>query len=484
MFTLLALAFILAFPSPVLCQASGPGGFQVQREDEASRQPVPDASAQRLAEASLKEIFKDEYAKSAPSDRQALAKKLIKFGSEEKSAGAEKFTCFGEAAGIAAKAGDLKLALESLEALEKAYRIDSLEVRSRILEMAKTAVRSPEGNRALAREYLNLTAMALASDRYELSVSFAGAAAMVADKSKDAPSISEARAREREVQTIKTEYEKLEKERKTLEEDPAHPEANLAWGKFLCLIKEDWENGISRLARGTNAPLSAAAGKERALPEKPEDQIELGDCWWEMAKGDARFWKTLYLKRAVYWYKKAWPGIEGLVRARIEKRLLEYADLIPPRPGAIKVYLADMEEKEAYVGWGKFGKKGELGFRPGNSSRIRVHGQESPNGLSTHPPSDGSSHVIYGIQGLYRTLQADVALADYVSPNFPSRTPVVFRVHGDGILLWESKPVAKRQEIQSLKVRVAGVQTLKLEVHCPGNYRDAGAVWLEPVLIP
>jgi hypothetical protein len=36
---------------------------------------------------------------------------------------------------------------------------------------------------------------------------------------------------------------------------------------------------------------------------------------------------------------------------------------------------------------------------------------------------------------------------------------------------------------EKLKVRVSGVQVLRLEIDCPGSFMRAHAIWVEPQLI-
>jgi len=62
------------------------------------------------------------------------------------------------------------------------------------------------------------------------------------------------------------------------------------------------------------------------------------------------------------------------------------------------------------------------------------------------------------------------------------RSPLTFKVVGDGKVLWASKPVARVRQVERCQVRVTGIQVLRLEVECPGSNHRAHAVWLEPRL--
>jgi serine/threonine protein kinase len=144
-----------------------------------------------------------------------------------------------------------------------------------------------------------------------------------------------------------------------------------------------------------------------------------------------------------------------------------------PEPG----YLCDLPERDVAVGYGRFGKKGDLGY---GNNRITFKGVPSPHGLSMHPPDRGSARVAYMLEKKYRTFRAMVAINDDIDS---SETALVFKVSGDGKLLWQSKPLKKRGEGDECIVPVAMIERLELEVHCPGSSENAHAVWVEARLL-
>ncbi len=148
----------------------------------------------------------------------------------------------------------------------------------------------------------------------------------------------------------------------------------------------------------------------------------------------------------------------------------------------VKVYLSDLQEIEVSVGYPKFGKSGDLGYE---GQRIKVYGTPSPNGISTHPPTSGQSHVAYMLEGRFSYFTTRVAVND--SCGLGNKTAITFKVLGDGKLLWQSQPVQRTPEnpqppLQECVVDVNGVAKLELIVDCPGTYSHAHAVWVEPLL--
>jgi hypothetical protein len=146
-------------------------------------------------------------------------------------------------------------------------------------------------------------------------------------------------------------------------------------------------------------------------------------------------------------------------------------------PVGRKVWLCELQEQEASVGHGQFGKGGQLGYE---NQQIVVDGQPSPHGLSTHPPPGGSAVVRYDVQNRAKLLTGSAAVND--SSLGQAATAVVFVVKGDGVVKWESQPIRTKADTQPFQVDVSGVARLELEVRCPGDHGHAHAVWLEPVL--
>jgi serine/threonine protein kinase len=144
-------------------------------------------------------------------------------------------------------------------------------------------------------------------------------------------------------------------------------------------------------------------------------------------------------------------------------------------------YLSDVPEIDPSVGFGKFGKKGQLGFgeRPPDQERITVKGVLSPNGLSMHPPPDGDSRTAYQLGRQYYGFQGTAAIDDSAAN---SGVHLVFLVLGDAKELWRSNPLRQPGDKHECKVSVQGVERLELRVHCTGTHVCAHAVWLEPLL--
>ena len=119
----------------------------------------------------------------------------------------------------------------------------------------------------------------------------------------------------------------FEPARAKLTQSPDDSAANLAAGRYFCLVKEDWKTGLPHLAKGSDASMAILARREiETPPAKPDDQIALADSWWDVGQSQEGVPKLAILRHARLWYMKADSILTGgLNKAKIGKRLDEIA---------------------------------------------------------------------------------------------------------------------------------------------------------------
>jgi S1-C subfamily serine protease len=141
---------------------------------------------------------------------------------------------------------------------------------------------------------------------------------------------------------------------------------------------------------------------------------------------------------------------------------------------ARKAYLSDLPEFDVRVGFGSFGKNGELGYE---GKECIVNGARAAKGLSTHPPHNGHASVKYRLGRKAYTFRTGVGLLD--SPD-DAASPCTFEVLGDGRSLWKSKPIKSPKVTDECQLDLSGVDVLELRVSIPGDFGRARAIWVDP----
>lgn len=237
-------------------------------------------------------------------------------------------------------------------------------------------------------------------------------------------------------------------------------------GRFECSFLSRWEEGLAHLAQASPTKLAETARRDLKNPEDPREQFKVGSAWLELAKGERGPVREAMWLRACRWFLKARPSVADKDRAKIEAAIAQ----APWR------YLADMEETEAKVGYGKFQNDGTVD----KGTAIAVNGIKSPKGLFLHAAVNGTSRVVYKLGKGFRTLETHVAVADTGS-GFADNA--VFLVLADGKVVWKSQPITRPETSQACKVSLAGVDVLELQVRNSGGNRYGHTVWLDPMAI-
>ena len=285
------------------------------------KMPVPAAQAQKDAEALIKSIFKDEYAKRTPESQQAFAKKLLQQGRETANDPVARYVLFREAVDFASKAGDFAVALDAVKAISDHYVVDAVALRAKVLMDAPAAFRTPDLAKTFADLCLAQAGEAVTADRWEEAKGLLGKAEGAAKSAKDLILVNRVLKRKKDLDSLQLEIQKAKAAEVTLQTSPDDPPANLSVGRYL-VAKGKLDQAIAHFAKGSDPALKAAAEKDLAAPKEAQGQAQAGNAWWEAAEKEREgpFRKALQ-ERAREWYESAYAASTGLSRAAIEKRL-------------------------------------------------------------------------------------------------------------------------------------------------------------------
>jgi hypothetical protein len=290
---------------------------------EAKKLPVPEPAKQKESEAIIRDIFKDEYARRSPAERISLARTLIKEAARTKDDPASKFVLLRQAKDLAVEGGDFTLALHAWDELAQTFAGDFTADRISVLTAAAKGAKSVEDFQRLARWNLDLAETALGGEQLEVAEKALDQALASAKKGKDMPAVAKAEARLKDLAALRAWKERVARAREALAKNPEDPAANLALGQNLCMVQGNWEAGLKHLVKGDDPGLKTLATRDLARPLEPQEQLSLGDGWWDRAEKEMGSIRTGARARAVYWYEHAFGKLTGLHRARALKRLQE-----------------------------------------------------------------------------------------------------------------------------------------------------------------
>ncbi|HEX7897513.1 MAG TPA: serine/threonine-protein kinase [Planctomycetota bacterium] len=285
---------------------------------KAGPRPEPAPAAIKAAEAAFREPLKADYAATAPSDRAALARKLLEMPPPEDPT--SDFIRLRDARDLAAQAGDAAGVLEAVNALAKAFVIDLLAVRAEGLSQLG-ATRTSEAARAAATACLVAGGEAMDVDRYDLASKLLSRAEAAAKDAKADDLAAAARGFAKDAAAWSKELATMSGYVDTLKARPDDPASNAALGKFACFLKDDWAVGLPRLAKGSDPALKALALKDLSNPEDATAQADLCEGWLKQAEKERTVRRDHILGRARAWFDKAAEKLTDADRERLSKRL-------------------------------------------------------------------------------------------------------------------------------------------------------------------
>jgi hypothetical protein len=466
----------------LLCCLDSPGA------EAPTKSLVPGDAVQQQAKQLIDDVYGKEIAAADTPDRmRALAQKILKTAAESKEDLAGQYVLLREAGRLAMKAGDLPTAIDAVDRMDALFFIDASSMKLALVGSATKRIATPAAGKALAGIALEVADDAVGRDNFDAARQAAAMATTAAGKTRDPAILRSVKEHKKRLEQMAAAYEEVRHAIAALEKNPADTPSNLAVGRYR-VLQGNWEEALRLLVLGGDKGLADIAAADAAGASGADAQVKLGDGWWALAEKEGALLKDKMRRRAVSWYEQALPGLAGLSKARVEKRIAEVpaqgdvkpSDAAKLRRGT-KIYLDDLKEAEAVIRWMSLGKHGELG-KPGEKMWFR--GVNPAHALATHPPSKGSSTVTYDLNGEYSAFSAIAGMwAPAQEWTGQSVTPVVFRVWCDDKLAWESRPLQKHNDGQACMVPLRRVKRLKLEVFCSGAFEHAFAGWIDPCVI-
>ena len=291
-----------------------------------AREPVPSPSDLKTARDLLRELYRADYAAATTvSQRLQLASKMLSRLSDLGGDTAGQYALLDVVQQIAIQAGSVEVALDATDQMTIHFELND----DRLLDAVEKLARTAQDRRALDRlleEAAKLFDELVVAERFAEAERMSQLAVTAANKVNDQTAIDVFTLRRNWASEAKGLHKSVESSLVILEKNPADPRANGEVGKYLCLVKGDWENGLVILANGNDRSLKRLAEMELGGLRDAMRQLELADLWWREAEFELPAFKATLQSRAKYWYERSLAGLPaGLVRIRVERRIEELA---------------------------------------------------------------------------------------------------------------------------------------------------------------
>lgn len=286
--------------------------------------PVPAEADSKAAQKKVREVFATDFKQAKGAQlRWQLAVKLAKEASATKDNGDEEYALTMEAIDLFISVGDILSAFRSLDELALTFEIDPITTKSLLFKRAIKEAKSTALKRMTALVGLKLAGDASAAEQFTTAKELATLSLTLAKPSRDPGVIKRATEKQNHYQELANQFQKVMEAREALNADENDAHANEVVGRYLCLIRQQWDEGLQYIAKGTNSDLSTAAIIDLNATDSVAEQSKAALAWWDIAESkDTRATdRPQFLTRVAYWYEKALPGLTGLSKVEAEKRL-------------------------------------------------------------------------------------------------------------------------------------------------------------------
>jgi len=288
----------------------------------AARLAIPASAAQASVRKVMKEVFADQLADRSIPARRKLTTALLAQVEKSKDAPVEQFVLLAAAVDSAIDAVNLPAAFRAADKMSETFDVDGLNIKAdaALRVGPKSAVPDTASDNIAAA--IELSNDLVRIDDFVTAVRVCTALQPAATTS--AALRTQLQQRQRELTTAREAADHYARDLAKLAESPDDPAANLAVGRYNCLIKNDWETGLPMLAKSSNPALKATAAQELSRPSTAEEIVRVADAWWEMAgkQTDAATRAGITVHAAAL-YARAVDQITGLRKVQIEKRIAE-----------------------------------------------------------------------------------------------------------------------------------------------------------------
>ena len=160
-------------------------------------------------------------------------------------------------------------------------------------------------------------------------------------------------------------------------EQPDNKQANTDLGMNFCFVGKNWTDGLPLLAAGVEGEWKRVAQMEELKASNASELLEMADLWYDLSEErEAKDYEIAILQRALKWYQKVLPQLEGLVKSRIEKRIEDIKKRVPFDPSSLDFDNLSEAEWELIPGKAKkcslANNRNKIGLKLKEGEQVRV----------------------------------------------------------------------------------------------------------------
>lgn len=314
---LMLKAFLLAI-SVTLALSNG------LAQDGGTQTKAAAPSAEQLA--SARKQVRDLYAADlklakTPAQIWSLATKMSETAAGTKNDAESAYAIALEAIDLYVTVGDWLSAFRLVDHIATKVDINATGKKFELYKRAAKATQTTPLKKVLATIGLKLASDAANAEDYVAAKEVATLVTELAKPTGDQVLVERAKGQLQRFTDLSKTWQQVVENRQKLLKNENDAEANEVVGRYLCFTRQDWGDGLPRLAKSGDAELKAIATYDLATLKTADSMAATADAWWKLTESQSESEKKEVLPRVAYWYEQALPSLTGLTKVTAEKRL-------------------------------------------------------------------------------------------------------------------------------------------------------------------
>ncbi len=293
------------------------------------RRAVPDEKALLRAKAEVQSIYQSDLTKAVTANaRAALAEMLVKRAAEIEDKPALRYALLSNAGELALLARTPQMMSKIADQMAEDFQVSAAVVKANWL---LPFLNSADANKGGVTIHVK-AALTVAEELLELEQT--SLAQSLVDRSQELAADVIGRQLHLDIDQMAARVSVCQRRRKsatqaleTLKTSPADADANLAVGRYLCLVRHDWKTGLPYLAKGADANLKVLAERDLKSPADASEQLQLADAWWDYAPAAEENLPHGAKLRAQFWYQQAHDRLKAIELDKADRRIEEAQSL-------------------------------------------------------------------------------------------------------------------------------------------------------------
>lgn len=289
------------------------------------RRQVPDVETQQRITEEIAGLY-DLGPDVSPSKKKQLCEDFLELARDPKETQERRFVLLRLATQLACETGDTSGMLQTVDEIGASYEVRTAELKARMLVQMLGDADDSTRVMTFLRASQEVVIEAAKADDFEAAHRLSTVAAGLCDRNVGGADFRQGiRDRHVEVEKLRHEHAQAQKALLELEKDNDNPVAHLTVGRWLCFVKNRWDQGLPHLAKCSDERLREIANRELVtVAVDATGRIALAELWWNLAQDADEDLQYALLSRSRHWYGQVDQAtLGGIDRAKTQQRMVQ-----------------------------------------------------------------------------------------------------------------------------------------------------------------